>query len=551
MSTAHDRPFTPEPTPVLSDETSQPASSSNPATEWVGEKTILIADDAVASAYLQIVATGEWLAIDEFPAVLGRHDLATVTLNDGSVSRRHAQIVREGQSYAIEDLQSSNGIRVEGKRVGRMLLMDGDRFELGRIGLKFSTRTPDSDETVLATTQAAALPSKASEAKTMPGLGAIRSKFETRKLLPLIVAGAAVIIALAMFMNRGPRTVLLPEPESVAVEAPVTQDETTPVAEAPTPAVAEDAATAPTDVAEQSEVSETVAGQMALGTELAKTGTAPVADGVAAEPAAAEAAVADVEQNASDSAGTATASAQTASESDEPAASPEPATEVKAEPPVQAAVVAPKPAGPTRRSADFSRAYIDKSLEMYLNGDSDNAIRRLGILSRSQRNQRQFRDEALRLQQQVAGLVDNYEQGQSALDRGDRTDAASSWARFLREEGVLFGNRKSVYANRISQVVADQYIRDGDAANAEGRFHDAHRAWSKALQYEPGSVARDSLARLQTRAQELYREGYRLESVNIERAKALWREVITLLPPGTEYHTKARAKLRWHEQLGR
>jgi hypothetical protein len=49
---------------------------------------------------------------------------------------------------------------------------------------------------------------------------------------------------------------------------------------------------------------------------------------------------------------------------------------------------------------------------------------------------------------------------------------------------------------------------------------------------------------------QLYRQALRLEYVNTSKAKALWMEVTELLPPGTEYNTKASAKLAWYDKWG-
>ena len=47
----------------------------------------------------------------------------------------------------------------------------------------------------------------------------------------------------------------------------------------------------------------------------------------------------------------------------------------------------------------------------------------------------------------------------------------------------------------------------------------------------------------------MYREAYRLETANVEKAKTLWRQVVDLVAPGSEYHAKATAKLRWYEHV--
>ncbi|MFK7888003.1 MAG: FHA domain-containing protein [Gammaproteobacteria bacterium] len=559
MSTAHDRPFEPEPTPLLADVPAPVAPvAGDSAAEWVGEKTILIADDEVTTIYLNVAGSDEWLSVREFPAVIGRHERAAITVDHPSVSRRHAHIAVEADgTLVVEDLGSSNGIRVEGQRVERMLLMDGDRFELGRVSLRISTQPPGE-------VNVAAVPAAATVAGSSGPSGYDPTfHFDLKKFLPLVVSVAAAAVALAMFVNRTPRTVVLPAlPESELVAAAPVDVPFEQAKSLATPPGSRPAVSAPTD--QNGSAPEQVATPaVAPANESTSRATEQ-----AGSTASLESRSLLMDQSMANTRPLPAPKAPAATEQVEitqplatvPQPQPEPVQQDRpVEAPFQEELAAapkinsrpPRPAGkpkPVRRSSEFSRAYIDTALQMYLDGDSDNAIQRLGIMSRSLRNQRQFRDEAAGLQVQIEGLVSNYKQGQSALDRGDRGEAAASWARFLRDESQLFGGSTSVFAKRIGRVVAEQYIRDGDSANAEGRFHDAHLSWTKALQYEPDGVAKESLARLEQRGQELFREGYRLEGVNLERAKALWTQVTEILPPGTEYHTKARAKLRWHEQ---
>jgi hypothetical protein len=52
-------------------------------------------------------------------------------LHDSRVSRYHAEIRREGNSYVLHDLNSKNGTQVNGHRVTRHTLADGDRIRIG------------------------------------------------------------------------------------------------------------------------------------------------------------------------------------------------------------------------------------------------------------------------------------------------------------------------------------------------------------------------------------------------------------------------------------
>jgi len=69
--------------------------------------------------------------------VLGRSRDCDIQLSDVNVSRRHAELRQEGASYWIVDLGSTNGMEVNGKRVKRAKLSDGDTIVLGSTQITF------------------------------------------------------------------------------------------------------------------------------------------------------------------------------------------------------------------------------------------------------------------------------------------------------------------------------------------------------------------------------------------------------------------------------
>jgi hypothetical protein len=75
--------------------------------------------------------------IDKRRVLIGRSRDCDVQLSDSNVSRRHAEVRQEGASYWIVDLDSTNGIEVNGRRQKRAKLEDGDRVKLGATELLF------------------------------------------------------------------------------------------------------------------------------------------------------------------------------------------------------------------------------------------------------------------------------------------------------------------------------------------------------------------------------------------------------------------------------
>src|SRR5687767_11944957 len=65
---------------------------------------------------------------------VGRSSSNTICLPDHQVSRNHARILRQGEIFVIEDLQSTNGVMLCGKRIPAgepCALTDGDELIIG------------------------------------------------------------------------------------------------------------------------------------------------------------------------------------------------------------------------------------------------------------------------------------------------------------------------------------------------------------------------------------------------------------------------------------
>ncbi len=68
---------------------------------------------------------------------IGRELDNTLRLADPSISRHHCVIRHTGNGYEVQDLQSSNGVLLNGSRVQTSPLRDGDRVTLGQIQITF------------------------------------------------------------------------------------------------------------------------------------------------------------------------------------------------------------------------------------------------------------------------------------------------------------------------------------------------------------------------------------------------------------------------------
>ena len=71
--------------------------------------------------------------------LIGRNPTTDVTLLDENISREHALILYDAESgvYTIEDLQSTNGTKVNGKGIRSHQLQPGDEIQVGHTRFQF------------------------------------------------------------------------------------------------------------------------------------------------------------------------------------------------------------------------------------------------------------------------------------------------------------------------------------------------------------------------------------------------------------------------------
>lgn len=81
----------------------------------------------------------EHISITKEPVTIGRLSSSDVVLSDPNVSRRHAELRRNGDDWVLVDLGSTNGTTVNGKLAREHRLATGDRLAFGTSELIFKT----------------------------------------------------------------------------------------------------------------------------------------------------------------------------------------------------------------------------------------------------------------------------------------------------------------------------------------------------------------------------------------------------------------------------
>ena len=80
---------------------------------------------------------GERYSLDGDVATIGRDLGNNIVLVDESVSRNHAKIERTTRGFVLEDLDSTNGSRVNDDSIKSCLLKSGDQLQIGSFILKY------------------------------------------------------------------------------------------------------------------------------------------------------------------------------------------------------------------------------------------------------------------------------------------------------------------------------------------------------------------------------------------------------------------------------
>ena len=113
---------------------------AQPPTEAISPEELGLAESGFDSEREEASLTmnGRTQPLNERRVVLGRSKECDVQVPDANVSRRHAELRQEGSSWWVVDLDSTNGLEVNGKRVQRAKLSDGDTITLGSTDVVFS-----------------------------------------------------------------------------------------------------------------------------------------------------------------------------------------------------------------------------------------------------------------------------------------------------------------------------------------------------------------------------------------------------------------------------
>ena len=86
---------------------------------------------------------GARFLLDQDVTTVGRHPNADIFLDDVTVSRRHAEFLRDGAVFTVRDLASLNGTYFDGERIDEIQVTDGAEVQIGKFRLTFFASRAD------------------------------------------------------------------------------------------------------------------------------------------------------------------------------------------------------------------------------------------------------------------------------------------------------------------------------------------------------------------------------------------------------------------------
>jgi hypothetical protein len=112
-------------TMIYKPRTSPPTEAATPEELGVDREIVTLSVD------------GSKYEVNKRRTLIGRSKECDIQIDDPSASRRHAEVRQEGTAYWIVDLDSTNGLEVNGMRTQRAKLDHGDKITIGSTDIAF------------------------------------------------------------------------------------------------------------------------------------------------------------------------------------------------------------------------------------------------------------------------------------------------------------------------------------------------------------------------------------------------------------------------------
>jgi serine/threonine protein kinase len=116
--------------PVTADLVREKLDGTRPAETTYSQITTSLPTAETATAFLIPVDGGEPIPLSRQRVLIGRKEHCDIQINSPLVSEQHCELIREGRWWTVRDLNSKNGIRINGSLVEEGTLRPGNRLTI-------------------------------------------------------------------------------------------------------------------------------------------------------------------------------------------------------------------------------------------------------------------------------------------------------------------------------------------------------------------------------------------------------------------------------------
>lgn len=149
---------------------------------------------------------GRTFELTEEKETVGRVPGNTIMLEDNAISSSHAELSLKGDEYAVRDLNSTNGTRVNGQRVVEMRLTHGDTVSFAHLQLQYHGAPKGAPQPMPVLKKTVDLSTIPPGSSTRPAKFSNSSPFvkanpgKSKKILQITVLGLAAVAAILLIL---------------------------------------------------------------------------------------------------------------------------------------------------------------------------------------------------------------------------------------------------------------------------------------------------------------------------------------------------------------
>jgi pSer/pThr/pTyr-binding forkhead associated (FHA) protein len=497
----------PSGTPYAAHESGMPEENMDPMSE---SATILMGDALTSPDIPKLVITkgpdtGKEFLLDKGLLIIGRSDDNDIVLNDKRVSRGHHAklILQNDRSFVIEDLNSTNGIFIRGEKIERSVLSHDGEIQIGETFLKYI----NNDDVVDLANRGAKESSEQEKPKKL--------NKKVYVALPALILATVFIYFISGKVDERPVDMPVPS-QTRSVQAPV--DIAVPVQTQPVPQ--EDLIQKHLEkgielINSRSWIEAIEELNKIIDTDQQNYKAKELIDKAEKEL---------VHKNNLDNASVHVSQARYKEA-------------LKALKAIPADSVYFDTSGEETRRINNLIIQAKRKQKAEVRPGKKKAISLLKEIQADSGS----RKKAVTLTGYIQQAEKSFQLGTTLYNNNDIDGAVNEWKKTLLYEKELPINKKSWYAKMIAGTAADEFYRRGLVQDEQGNHDAAVTNWVKALSSDP--THKRALSKLESLAAKLYKEGNSYEGSDKTQAVKKWKEILTIVPPGSRYYKKATAKL--------